>query len=318
MSTASATCMKTLTPRFKGGCAFYCHVVHVLHICNNVKAILIRPSIAVMGCWASKPLQQSPDDQQAEPYHPVVFQRQTVTPATSNYVPKAESPPPSNNATAAPPHTSTRSDNPPIQALKQTTFARTEAELGAPEKSFKTVNTTTETEKSPWKTEEIRSGAVKNLNTVEAYIEEQYAISEAHESKPMTSTLVPTTSRAMIKPLASRYEDTVSVKPPVSKFRRARDERGMALILGAEIAREEREIRARFTDPEDARKAVDEFRRNYAASRAVRQQQQYTETRLRSDISQSPLAGPPSAEERRQRPTQDSSPFIGFDVLRWE
>ena len=291
-----------------------------------------------MGCCPSKPPKQSPGDQQAQPYHPVVLQHQTVAPVTSNYVHKAEVALPGNNAAQL-------QDNPSVHQSNQATFATIETELDVAESCPKAAKTAIGSEKALQKVEEVRGNArtkarfdamVKKRKAAEAYVEEQMATLEADEPQnPLTPSVqtahtpssarkhvvsapIPTTRYARATPLASWYEDTAPVKHPVSKFRRARDERGMALIREEEMARKEREIRARCTDPEEAHKAVDEFRRNYAAGRDVREQQQTGETRLRPNVTQSPLAGPPSAEERRQQPRPDTSPFVGFDVLRWD
>jgi len=113
-------------------------------------------------------------------------------------------------------------------------------------------------------------------------------------------------------------------KPPVSKFRRNRDERGLALIQQEEYAKEIRELRARYTDPEEAQRAVDEFRKNWAASKEVKAEMKHQEIRLRGDSGESrvsPLAGPPSAEQRRELmalPRDDGSAYTSFDILRWD
>jgi len=264
---------------------------------------------------------------------------------TSNYVPKAECPLPGNNTTAVPVQASAQLDNPSLRESNQAAFARIDTELDAAESCLKATETVIEAEKALQKVEEARvsgrtnaslNASVKEQKVAGAYVEKQTASGKVDDPQnPVTPSVqtartpssarihvasapMPTTRYAPTTPLASWYEDTAPVKPPVSKFRRARDERGMALIREEEMARKEREIRARFTDPEEARKAVDEFRRNYAAGRDVREQQQSDEIRLRSNTTQSPLAGPPSADERREQSRPDRSPFVGFDVLRWD
>ena len=121
-----------------------------------------------------------------------------------------------------------------------------------------------------------------------------------------------------LRPLESRPEKPT--KPPVSKYRAARDDRALMLLREEELVRGEREIRARISDPAAARAAIDEFRRNYDSGRKVKSQMAPdAEVRLRSQKT-SPLSGPPNAEARREmyKPAVDNEPFVGYDVLRWD
>jgi hypothetical protein len=155
------------------------------------------------------------------------------------------------------------------------------------------------------------------------------AVSQQAQKKPLAPTIQ---SPAISKPIQAKprpipnkplsswyYPETTPTKPPVSKFRKARDERGMALIRQEELARKEREIRARIADPVKAREAIDELRRNYASKRDVKEHQLDPENRLRGEGQmRSPLAGPPTKEQRREVPSQDNSPYIDFETLRWD
>ena len=121
-------------------------------------------------------------------------------------------------------------------------------------------------------------------------------------------------------PLQSYYTSP-QPKPPVSKFRLNRDERGLAIIRQEEFTKKIRELRARYTDPDEAQRAVDEFRRNWEASNEVKKEMKDQEVRLRPEVDTSPLAGPPNAEQRRQMmavPREDDNPYTSFDTLRWD